>query len=73
MPKDQAEAELARLEQAEESLLRIFLDEVDNRNGEFFCRIGLSRTPSWGAFRRRYNRGGAADAERASADLAAIA
>ena len=64
-------ADLARLEQAEDSLLQIFLDEVDGRTGEFFCRVGLPRAPTWGSFRRRYDRGGTADIERATRDLAA--
>ena len=64
-------ADLARLEQAEDSLLQIFLDEVDNRTGEFFCHVGLPRAPTWGSFRRRYDRAGAADIDRATRDLAA--
>ena len=73
MATDQAKAELARLEQAEDSLLAIFFDEVDNRSGDFFAHIGLPRDASWGAFRRRYDRDGAPDIDRAGVDLAGCA
>ncbi len=41
MPKDEPTAELARLEQAEDSLLALFFDEIDNRNGDYFVHVGL--------------------------------
>ena len=73
MLKDDSTAELARLEQAEESLLALFFDEVDARAGGFFAHIGLPRDATWGAFRRHYDRNGLPDMQRASADMAGYA
>ena len=71
MATDQTAADLTRLEEAEDALLTLFLDEIDKRNGDFFDHIGLPRDASWGQFRRRYDRNGLPDIQRAGADLAA--
>ena len=70
MATDQVKAELARLEQAEESLLALFFDEIDNRSGDYFVHVGLPRDVSWGKFRRHYDTNGEPDLERSGADLA---
>ena len=72
MQKDQVEVALVRLQQDEDRLLQIFFDELDRRSSAFFDYINLSRPVSWGAFRRRYDCGGAPDIERVNGDLAGM-
>lgn len=53
----------------EERLLRSLYQHLSAMGeAELFTSLGLSRAPSWTAYRRHYDRGGEPDLDRAFAD-----
>ncbi len=55
--------------EAENALLAHYQDEVLKGHGGFFTHIGLGPRPSWGEFRRHYDKAGLPDIERVANDF----